>query len=310
MLMMDNTTFSQPKLELVGKDFLKPQIVFETRTRIEPQYIAQLERSQPSTTSYHVALTPIQNNDQRSVVLNKLRCKSIERGRELQGLLCNWRVLPQQVKNGFILKSAAAITPRRRLSFPSSDSVLSHSVVVVFLFCGNPRSRKNYLLYESCCRRKNMPSNLTVLCLVLVVLVVCMPGHGVYAFGAGNIPRYVAMTLVCHSRLMGINQLRVHGREGFPTWRYCACLVCHAMLKRCTITAGDTPIFKMATWHTARVIARMSCTVAICQSATIRSVHRGGAPIDTNTERFLPFTDAVVAICHISPLLSHPEYTE
>lgn len=37
-----------------------------------------------------------------------------------------------------------------------------------------------------------MPSNLTILCLVLVILVVCVPGHGVYAFGAGNIPRCVA----------------------------------------------------------------------------------------------------------------------
>ena len=36
-----------------------------------------------------------------------------------------------------------------------------------------------------------MLSNFTILCLVLVILVVCLPGQGVYAFGAGNIPRCV-----------------------------------------------------------------------------------------------------------------------
>lgn len=34
-----------------------------------------------------------------------------------------------------------------------------------------------------------MPSTLTILLVVVVILVVCLPGHGVYAFGAGNIPR-------------------------------------------------------------------------------------------------------------------------
>lgn len=34
-----------------------------------------------------------------------------------------------------------------------------------------------------------MSTNLTILLLLLVVLIVCIDGNGVYAFGAGNIPR-------------------------------------------------------------------------------------------------------------------------
>lgn len=37
-----------------------------------------------------------------------------------------------------------------------------------------------------------MPTHLTILLVVLVVLVVCLPGNGVYAFGAGNIPSCVS----------------------------------------------------------------------------------------------------------------------
>ncbi|EJC98232.1 Het-C-domain-containing protein [Fomitiporia mediterranea MF3/22] len=38
-----------------------------------------------------------------------------------------------------------------------------------------------------------MPSNLTILFLLVFVLAVCLPGHGVYAFGAGNIPSFAYM---------------------------------------------------------------------------------------------------------------------
>ncbi|THH05855.1 hypothetical protein EW146_g9788, partial [Bondarzewia mesenterica] len=38
-----------------------------------------------------------------------------------------------------------------------------------------------------------MPTHLTILLILLVVLVVCLPGHGVFAFGAGNIPSFAYM---------------------------------------------------------------------------------------------------------------------
>ncbi|KAH8106508.1 Het-C-domain-containing protein [Phellopilus nigrolimitatus] len=38
-----------------------------------------------------------------------------------------------------------------------------------------------------------MPSNLMILLILLVILVVCLPGNGVYAFGAGNIPSFAYM---------------------------------------------------------------------------------------------------------------------
>ncbi|THG96509.1 hypothetical protein EW145_g7769 [Phellinidium pouzarii] len=38
-----------------------------------------------------------------------------------------------------------------------------------------------------------MPSNLTTLLIIFVVLVVCLPENGVYAFGAGNIPSFAYM---------------------------------------------------------------------------------------------------------------------
>ncbi|KAA1472452.1 Het-C-domain-containing protein [Dentipellis sp. KUC8613] len=38
-----------------------------------------------------------------------------------------------------------------------------------------------------------MPSHLTICLILVVILVVCLPGHGVLAFGAGNIPSYAYM---------------------------------------------------------------------------------------------------------------------
>ena len=35
-----------------------------------------------------------------------------------------------------------------------------------------------------------MSSNVYLLLLVLCIVILCTPGNGVYAFGAGNIPRY------------------------------------------------------------------------------------------------------------------------
>lgn len=36
-----------------------------------------------------------------------------------------------------------------------------------------------------------MSSNMYLLLLILCIVILCIPGEGVYAFGAGNIPRYV-----------------------------------------------------------------------------------------------------------------------
>lgn len=66
--------------------------------------------------------------------------------------------------------------------------------------------------------------NTHVLLLTLCILLFCIPGHGVLAFGAGNIPRYVPRSpydlQVTATDLTFITKFRVLRRKSVSTWRY------------------------------------------------------------------------------------------
>ncbi|CDO70379.1 hypothetical protein BN946_scf184999.g19 [Trametes cinnabarina] len=67
-----------------------------------------------------------------------------------------------------------------------------------------------------------MDRNAYLLLLLLCVVIFCVPSEGVYAFGAGNIPRHVPASLIALFELTPPvrSQLRLPGGQGLPSWRY------------------------------------------------------------------------------------------